>query len=88
MLFLRRDQRRFSPAGELGARPGDAIDDDCQASCVDWYGNARPIFMGGRIFALLGYELVEGRMERGRIGEVRRTNFAPRLAGLERPAGK
>ena len=27
--------------------------DDCQASCVDWYGNARPIFIGERLFALL-----------------------------------
>lgn len=88
MLFLRRDQRRFSPAGELDARPAGTVDDACQASCVDWYGNARPIFMRGRIFALLGYELVEGRMAEGRISEVRRTNFAPRFARLDRPKGK
>lgn len=78
MLFLRRDNRAFTPAGELDARPGDATDDACQASCVDWYGNARPIFLGNRVFALLGYELVEGSLRNGRIGEIGRVNFAPR----------
>lgn len=81
MLFLRRDDRRFSPAGELDAQPAGTVDDACRASCVDWYGNARPIFLGDRVFALLGYELVEGRMDGGRISEVDRTNFAPRSSG-------
>ncbi len=78
MLFLRRDARRFAEAGELGAELRGVADDDCQASCVDWYGNARPIFLGPRIFALLGYELVEGRMARGSIRETGRISFAPR----------
>lgn len=77
MVFLRRDDRRLSPAGELEAETRNAVDDDCQASCVDWYGNARPIFLGGRTFALLGYELVEGRLQRGRMREIGRTSFAP-----------
>lgn len=77
IAFLRRDKRALSPAGELVARTENAVDDKCIASCVDWYGNARPIFMGDRIFALMGYELVEGRMQRGRISEKRRVSFAP-----------
>ncbi|HEX8572648.1 MAG TPA: beta-propeller domain-containing protein [Allosphingosinicella sp.] len=77
MLFLRRDERRLSAAGELEAQTKGVADDGCQASCVDWYGNARPIFLGGRTFALLGYELVEGRIDRGRIREVGRISFAP-----------
>ncbi|HEX8215500.1 MAG TPA: beta-propeller domain-containing protein [Allosphingosinicella sp.] len=77
MLFLRRDERRFSPAGELAARVEGTTDDACVASCVDWYGNARPIFLGRRTFALLGYELVEGSLAGGRIREVDRVNFAP-----------
>jgi len=77
IAFLRRDRRSLSPAGELAARTEDAVNDNCIASCVDWYGNARPIFMGDRIFALMGYELVEGRMDRGRIREQRRASFAP-----------
>jgi hypothetical protein len=77
MLFLQRENRRFSPAGELAARAEGMADDGCQASCVDWYGNARPIFLGQRVFALLGYELVEGEMRGEAIREVGRVNFAP-----------
>ena len=81
MLFLRREARRFSLAGELGAEMRGVVEDACEASCTDWYGNARPIFLGGRIFALLGYELVEGQLERGRIREIGRISFAPRARG-------
>ena len=78
ILYLGREQRRFRLAGRLDADPRGTVDDNCQASCVDWYGNARPIFVGERVFALLGYELVEGRLDRnGRIREVGRTNFSP-----------
>ena len=48
----------------------------CEVSCVDWYGNSRPIFTGGRIFALSATELIEGRLEGGRIVEVQRLDFA------------
>lgn len=77
MAFLRRSRRGLASMGFLTSRPDGVNDDGCVASCVDWYGNARPIFVGGRIFALLGYELVEGRVHRGRIREVRRVSFAP-----------
>jgi len=86
MMFLRRRQRQFSPAGTLDAQVAGLIDDGCVASCVDWYGNARPIFLRGRTFALLGYELVEGRLgQTGAIRETGRLNFAP-TRGRE-PAG-
>ena len=78
IFFLRRDSRDFTPAGHLNSRAKGGIDDGCVASCVDWYGNARPIFLGGRVFALMGYELVEGRMDGGEIQTVRRVNFTPR----------
>ena len=77
IIFLSRSQRKFQPLGELGANEEGVVDDHCQASCADWYGNARPIFLRGRVFALMGYELVEGALERGAISEVRRVNFAP-----------
>jgi hypothetical protein len=54
----------------------------CEVSCIDWYGNSRPIFTDGRVFALSGTELIEGRVERGRISEVQRLNIA-----LSRPPG-
>ena len=77
ILFLRNEALQFKEIGELGASNDKAVDDHCRASCVDWYGNARPIFLRGRVFALLGYELVEGKMDDGRIQEIRRVNYAP-----------
>lgn len=77
MAYLRRREGRLSQAGLLASRPAAAQDDGCVVSCVDWYGNARPIFIGGRVFALLGYELVEGQVRGDRIREIRRVSFAP-----------
>ena len=77
IVFLRNDSFQFKEIGELGAQTDRTVDDSCRASCVDWYGNARPIFLRGRVFALLGYELVEGKMDDGRISELRRVNYAP-----------
>jgi hypothetical protein len=84
ILFLRNDFLHFSEVGELAAKPEKAVDDACRASCVDWYGNARPLFLRGRVFALLGYELVEGTLENGRIREVRRVSYEPRRAEVTR----
>lgn len=84
ITYLNRTDRQLSLAGELEARPPkERVDDNCKASCVDWYGNARPIFLGDRVFALMGYELVEGRLDGSRrISEVRRVDFTP---NAERP---
>jgi hypothetical protein len=60
------------------------VDDDCRVSCVDWYGNAHPLFLGGRVFALLGYELVEGAVADGRIAEVRRMDLTPAVRDTAR----
>jgi hypothetical protein len=78
VLFLKNDALHFREAGELEAQSEKATDDGCRASCVDWYGNARPLFLRGRVIALLGYELVEGAVTNGRIHETRRVNYAPR----------
>jgi hypothetical protein len=63
--------------GELFSSDVRSTNDNCRASCVDWYGNARPIFLRGRTFALMGYEIVEGQVTPRAIRELRRTNFAP-----------
>ncbi len=84
ILFLRNESLHFEEAGELTADSGRAVDDRCRASCVDWYGNARPLFVRGRILALLGYEIVEGTMASGRMREVRRINYAPRRSEITR----
>ena len=72
ILFLRNEALHFQEVGELAARPERAANDACRASCVDWYGNARPLFVRGRVFALLGYEIVEGTLDDGRMHELRR----------------
>lgn len=79
ILFLRNQNWRFEPLGTLNAESERARDDACKASCVDWYGNARPLFIQGRVFALLGYELVEGRIDERHIVAVGRISFAPPL---------
>ena len=77
ILFLRNDSLQFREVGELGSQPAKATDDKCRASCIDWYGNARPLFLRGRVFALLGYEIVEGTLDNGSMKELRRINYAP-----------
>ena len=79
ILFLRNNSLAFDEMGELEARTTSTTD-NCKASCVDWYGNARPLFIRGRVFALLGYELVEGSFDGQRIAERRRINYSPRYA--------
>lgn len=77
VLFLRNNSLRLSELGALVADDKAGQNDGCQSSCVDWYGNARPLFMRGRVFALMGYELVEGRVVENRIDEVQRVDFSP-----------
>lgn len=81
VLVLRQRGERLAPLGELQASDREPADDACRASCVDWYGNARPIFLGERVLALMGYELVEARIQHGwardGLEERRRVSFAP-----------
>ena len=96
VLFLRNRELQFSALGQLRAGDGAVRDDACKASCVDWYGNARPIFLGDRVLALMGYEIVEGRLHTAgwrydeptsapaeQIVERRRISFAPHAAWRE-----
>jgi beta propeller domain-containing protein len=74
------------PSGRSSQLDGEPDEDDipgysCEVSCVDWYGNSRPIFTDGRIFALIGHELVEARIVDGRVEEVRRVNLATDAIG-------
>lgn len=96
VLFLRNRGLQFTGLGQLQASGGAARDDACKASCVDWYGNARPIFLGDRVLALMGYEIVEGRVQATgwrfdepsgaaseQVVERRRISFAPNAAWKE-----
>ena len=82
IIFLRNRSLHFEELGELGAEAEKAVDDGCRASCVDWYGNSRPIFVRGRVLALLGYEIVEGDLKNGSMRELRRVNYAPQRVAV------
>ena len=77
VLFLRNQSLRLTELGALDSQPGAGTNDACRASCVDWYGNSRPLFVNNRVFALMGYEIVEGRVSGNQIAEVQRVSFAP-----------
>jgi hypothetical protein len=85
VVFIANRGGAFQPLGKLDAMEVTSQRDWCKASCVDWYGNARPIFIGDRVFALLGYELVEGRIRSGRMRQVGRISYAPRPASAMSP---
>jgi hypothetical protein len=79
--------RTLIQAGELSPGPRETSGYRCEVSCIDWYGNSRPIFTGGRIFALMGTDLVEGRLAGGRMAEAGRLDLTggPRaIAGRAR----
>jgi len=84
LSYLTVDRRgRLRPVGELERRfdygergSGGVAGYTCEVSCIDWYGNSRPIFTDGRVFGLTGTELIEGRIAGGQIHEVQRINIA------------
>jgi hypothetical protein len=85
LLYLRNRGLAFSELGVLEARADAAAQNDgCRASCVDWYGNSRPLFVAKRVFALMGYEIVEGTATEKRIVEARRVSFAPTAVAISR----
>ncbi|MFO0643910.1 MAG: hypothetical protein U0183_32090, partial [Polyangiaceae bacterium] len=51
----------------------------CETSCIDWYGNTRPIFLRERVFALMGSELAEVSLTGGasRVGDPAELKLAP-----------
>lgn len=66
----------LADAGEIaGSENNVAPDYTCEVSCIDWYGNSRPIFTDGRIFALSGAEIAEAELVGGQIREIRRVNL-------------
>jgi hypothetical protein len=75
--FVNADaQLNLTSADALAGRPDrESSDYQCEVSCYDWYGNARPIFYRDRIFGLTGQELVEGALRGGRVSEIARVNL-------------
>lgn len=82
IIFVQNKANEFQELGRLGAGTDNLDDaaDACRASCVDWYGNARPIFLRERVFALLGYDMVEGAIRGSKLSESKRITFAPAVS--------
>ena len=69
----------LADAGQITATPEDKVQTaegyDCEVSCIDWYGNARPIFLGGKVYGLMATELVEAEVVAGKVSERRRVDL-------------
>ena len=67
------DVSREGALAQMGAvSASDQAQGACETSCTDWYGNTRPIFLGDRVFALMGSEIVEIEASGGAIRELHR----------------
>lgn len=75
--YLEFANHELRDLGDLVSNKAANLDDACVASCVDWYGNSRPIFFRDRIFGLMGYDLVEGILQGGKLSERQRINYMP-----------
>ena len=73
----------LSDAGVMLATPESQVQTgagySCEISCIDWYGNARPIFLGGKVYGLMATELVEAEMVDGQVTERRRVDLTAPL---------
>ena len=98
LSFLTVDSRgQLTPIGQLERRFDYGSGDEdggsgipgyhCEVSCIDWYGNSRPIFTDGRLFGLTGTEIIEGRIDDDEIVEVQRLNIALPPARIASAAG-
>ncbi len=65
--------------GKIGIVSSGNVGGTCETSCVDWYGNTRPIFLRERVFALMGSELAEVSLASGasRVGTAAELKLEP-----------
>jgi len=60
--FNTETNQAFKQVGMLrGSREVSSVDNNCEVSCYDWYGVARPFFINQHIYALVGFELIQGQ---------------------------
>ena len=78
----------LADAGQIIATPEDAVKTgvgyECVVSCIDWYGNARPIFLAGRVYGLMATELVEADVVDGEVTERRRVDLTGTIEEVAR----
>ncbi len=74
---MRPDMTLYPMGAVFQSASALTLDDRCRVSCEDWYGAARPFFIGERIFGLIDYELIEARAFGDEIVELSRTSAMP-----------
>ncbi|MCU0755755.1 MAG: beta-propeller domain-containing protein [Xanthomonadales bacterium] len=70
LSYLRLRDGQLTTLGEITlseAGRAEAPGYRCEVSCIDWYGNARPIFSAVGWFGLMGTELVRVGREQDRV---------------------
>lgn len=67
--------REGEPRRAGALRSGRLRADGCVEFCPAWSGNTQLFFLGERLFALMGYEIVEARLDDRRLSERRRVNL-------------
>lgn len=70
LTYLRLRAGRLTALGEITlseAARQEAPGYRCEVSCIDWYGNARPVFSEVGWFGLMGTELVRVRREQDQV---------------------
>jgi hypothetical protein len=78
MAFFVNEGASLRQIGSIASHEQDVTDDTCDVlGCEQWFQNARALFLGDRIFVLLGYELIEAKRVAGQIVETQRAHFAP-----------
>lgn len=77
MQYVRTTRDSLALSSVVRGLPASAKDDECRASCVDWYGNSRPIFVNSGVLTLLGHELIQSKEMRDGLREVSRVRLTP-----------
>ncbi|OYX09901.1 MAG: hypothetical protein B7Z08_03470 [Sphingomonadales bacterium 32-68-7] len=75
---------RLADAGLLRGKPEQevvtAAGYECEVSCIDWYGNTRPFFLGGKVYGLMATDLIEAELVEGKVTERRRVDLTGALS--------
>jgi len=65
----------FKGVGQLLGSREKFKEDDCKVSCVDWYGVARPFFIGEYIYGLIDFEILKAIYSETEINTLQRLNI-------------
>jgi len=75
-FFATNTDGTFEETGILnGNRLAVQNNDDCDVSCYDWYGVARPFFINEHVYALIDYELLQGEYRDEKMRTLQRLNL-------------